>query len=58
MSSGWEKGGVGGDGVLASSIVCMVVVAGFVLGSTSQGKGFGGTGEGGEVEVKINVFGW
>jgi hypothetical protein len=37
-------------------IICVVVVAGFVF-STSHGKGIGGTGEGGKVEVKINVFG-
>ena len=43
--------------MLASSIVVDSVVAGFVISSNSQKKGFGGTGGGGKVEVKINVFG-
>jgi hypothetical protein len=50
-----EKGGVGGAGLLASSIVVHSVVVEFEISSTSQKKGFGGTGGG--VEVKINVFG-
>ena len=58
-SKGLGAGGVGGDGLLASSIVVDSIVIEFVFCASSQKKGFGGTGgrRGGEVEVRINVFG-
>jgi hypothetical protein len=53
-SKGLGAGGVGGDGLLASSIVVDSIVIGCVFCESSQKKGLGGIGV---VEVRIKLFG-
>ena len=54
VSEGLGAGVVGGDGLLASSIVLDSIVFGCVFCESSQIKGLGGIGV---VEVRIKLFG-